>query len=571
MSSSLLIAGFDVLNPASAVQLKPDGWDRGAPSPSVAEIQSTVLDGAVVSGLASGNRQPQFTLLVRAANRLALAATTNQILQYVDQQAWTMTFTPDGGLPVIYDCYRATSSISSTLLEDLQLTQEISIKCEALPYGRSPTLQSFALIASPPVVVDDYTTLPTITPTTPNNWSTASSVSTYAYFTGTTSLEINPSVISQHNVPAVTVARTGLSISLASGAQYATLAVLFQSLSTITTAWSLTVTVGGVNYTATSSDPVGPSIWATIKFTFPTTIPAGTLTAYSLTIPPWTDKSGVDQMYIDDLSTMLASATRSLSSLGDEFILPSILGSARTPVNLQLTAPSGTFGQFCVHAPPFDTPQSQCLLTINSSGSPWTVTTPPAARYKGTYSVWISVAPGTGLTTGSTITCNILQNTSVPNPQVNLTHVVTAAEQALGGQSMLLYFGEVTLPLLDVPPQVSGTVTFSVAGISSGDRVGDILLLDTRGQTIITDVATTTSAKAVFIDEPSPGSAFGPVYLATLSTNLSDAYSVLPDILTGAPIWLYPPGNSRLLIWNVKAATTNTVTYYPRWLQEATA
>lgn len=569
MATSLLLAGFDVCNPASSVKLA-DGWDRGAPVPSVAEIQSTVLDGAVVSGSASGNRNVTIPLLILGTSRAELAVLTNQVLMYVDQQNWTLTFTPDGGSPITYDCFRATSEIASAYYEDEQLCQRLTITCEALPYGRSSAAQSFALIAPPPVVIDNYDTKPTITPTTPYNYNTNTAVVTSPVYNGTHALQITYPT-GTVSVP-VTIAKTGLSIAVANGVNSVTLAVMpdFDAANWQPPwQWSLTVTVGGINYTASAVAAPAALVWSQITFNFATPIPAGTVTAYSLVIPVTNLNSSFHfHLVIDYLVAYPASGVRGTSTWGSEYILPAVVGSARTPVNLQLTPPSGTFAQMCLHAPPNDTPDSECLLTINDSTPPGAVTTPSGVRYGGTYSIWVSFKAASSLTAGNTITLTISQGSA----SAVLTHLVTADEHAQGTLHMLLHFGEVALPLVAIPAQNSQLLTFTVAssGLAGTDTIGDVLVLDTRGQTVLTDIDTPAS-EAVWVNEPAPGSAFGAMYSSPSTGTLADALSITGNVLTGAPMWLYPPGNSRLLVWCNTLAPTAVLTYYPRWLQEATA
>ena len=591
VSSSLLIAGFDVLDPASPVQLVRDGFDRGAPVPSVAEIQSTVLDGAVVSGSAAGNRQPQFTLLIRATSRLALAATTNVILQAVDAQTWTMTFTPDGGMPIVYECFRATSAVSSTLVDDAQLKQQITVKCEALPYGRSPQSQSFTLLATPPVVIDDFSAAPAVNP---RSWSTSLSATTAYPYHGANSLLIDPvphSAMFVPYIPQLTLTKTGLSITAANGITYVTYAVyspLYYDFAGTTAGsyaaptWTLSLTVGGVTYTTTSTQ-IPPSAqatvqagWSVLQFTFATPIPAGTITAYTLGLPAWNHTAGSAVMVIDYLIAYPATGVLSSSPWGDEFVLPSVLGTARTPVNLAITPPSGSILQVCLHAPPRDTPTTQCLLSLNTlaTGTP-SVTTNTGVRYEGTYSIYLSVKPNLQLpAAGTVLTITVSQAGYTPPAPVTLAHTISAAEAAFGvGAHSLLYFGEIELPLVATHPQYSPAVTFapSPTGLSASDMFGDILVLDTRGQTILTgNGQIVPPSELLLVNEATADTGFGPIYSSPTGV-LTDAMSIAPAIITGAPMWLYPPGNSRLLVWNDNAAATTVLTYNPRWLQEATA
>jgi hypothetical protein len=82
---------------------------------------------------------------VSGISALDLAANVNALWQAVTADTFTVQWTPNGGLPVIYDCYHATvTKPNNTYLAD-QFTAAVMIECQAKPFGRSPDAQTVAV------------------------------------------------------------------------------------------------------------------------------------------------------------------------------------------------------------------------------------------------------------------------------------------------------------------------------------------------------------------------------------------------------------------------------------------
>lgn len=148
---------------------------------------------------------------------------------------------------------------------------------------------------------------------------------------------------------------------------------------------------------------------------------------------------------------------------------------------------------------------------------------------------------------------------------VNGTSVATAslASLAVAGGTHWGDFGDITLPLLDVPNQV-GTVTYDFAFTGT-----DLILADTRG--FLVWVPTMTAATIIWIDEAT-ALGMGDVF-AGLAPDRSDATSLLG--LTGVQIsgaMSLDPGDNYLLMYALDGAPPNVeVLYYDRYLGERTA
>lgn len=569
MGSSLIVGRFDLLDPSTSPILL-QSFDRGAPVPSVSEIQSTVLDGAVVSGRAANNRTIVLPVVVKSlGDRLAQASLANELLQIVDSATWTLTFTPDGGLPVVYDCFRASVQVTSDLLADQEGWQAFTITAEALPYGRSVTQQTATLTGST-VTLDSFNTAPTVA-TGPDSRQTSTptgAAGTAPVYEGSKNLTITPNEDGNGRVQ-FQATRTGLSIAAAA----ALTTVVIQAQHThnwtplFATQWRLDVTVSSVVYTAYSSDQPRYESWTPVTFTFATPIPAGTVTAWKLTSPvlDW-DTLPTARIYLDFLRAFATTATLVSSTNGSFLTLPAVVGSARAPVALSVARTnSSAFSSWCVHVPPSDRPSAQPLLPLNASGTV-TYTTAATVRYQGTYSVWLGIFLNAFTNYGAGYSFPVTFSQSTPTGS---TVTVNAPLGGLNGGStglaLLIYCGEVTLPLVAYPFDAAVTTTVQVVGDSNSVLL-DVLLLDTRGQTVLVD-DTAPANVAAWVDEPQPGVGFGGAYSGAARAS---ATSVAPHLAVASTL-LFNPGASNILTYSPEGPLTVAFTYSPRWLQEATA
>ena len=91
------------------------------------------------------------------------------LLSAIDQQVWTLTWTRDGGVPLVLDCFRAQPAVVTyELANEISLVSEIEMTFQALPYGRADT-QTQVAFAAPvpgtpapppaPVVLDGFSSI----------------------------------------------------------------------------------------------------------------------------------------------------------------------------------------------------------------------------------------------------------------------------------------------------------------------------------------------------------------------------------------------------------------------------
>lgn len=165
MTGSLLIGDYDVLAEDSPVWLVVEDLDMGAPAPDTQTVSRVLLDGDVVSGVRSGNREVTLKLAIGgravpvSAQQAAVIRTA--LFRTVDQQQWTMQWTPGPGMSaVLFDCYRGTMSRAWQYLDDADVVDFVTLSIPALPFTRDAT----ATMLTPPAVATTPTVIDSMEP-----------------------------------------------------------------------------------------------------------------------------------------------------------------------------------------------------------------------------------------------------------------------------------------------------------------------------------------------------------------------------------------------------------------------
>jgi hypothetical protein len=180
MPDSLLIDGrFELLGGGVASTLPQcagatfrlaPGFDLSAPQPTTTTVISLLLDGERSVGYRASNRITKIPVIVFADDRATLAAAVEELLQAIDQQQWSMTWTRSGGLPVVFDCFKAKAASVNYNLKHQQAAgpiQALQISFPAMPYLHSDTPLTltfdspFAGTVAPPssIELDNYATV----------------------------------------------------------------------------------------------------------------------------------------------------------------------------------------------------------------------------------------------------------------------------------------------------------------------------------------------------------------------------------------------------------------------------
>jgi len=148
------------------------GYDMGAPQITSEQVAGLLLDGEVVSGFRASNRTPTLPVVIQvlstgspAADRQTLAGARELLLQTASQDNWELTWTRDGGDPLIFDCMGLASTVVHySIRTEESLVSLVDISFQAFPYARSDTQEviTFANAAAiwpqPPtaVLIDDF-------------------------------------------------------------------------------------------------------------------------------------------------------------------------------------------------------------------------------------------------------------------------------------------------------------------------------------------------------------------------------------------------------------------------------
>lgn len=125
------------------------GFDMGAPQPTTDEVATLVLDGERPFGTRASNRTIELPISISAPDRLTLAGAIETLLQLMENQTFSITWTrdPEGGipLPLVFDCFRAEPSKPVyDLIDARQYSAGITVTCQALPYGHSDVAEQIA-------------------------------------------------------------------------------------------------------------------------------------------------------------------------------------------------------------------------------------------------------------------------------------------------------------------------------------------------------------------------------------------------------------------------------------------
>jgi hypothetical protein len=364
VTASLIVAGFETYDNSiyRPVQLSGLGWIPGDPLPDQATVEQKYLDGEAVTGDRTRNRSVRIPVWVSGLSALDLAANVNALWQAVTADTFTLQWTPNGGLPVIYDCYHATvTKPNNTYLAD-QFTVAVMIECQAKPFGRSPDVQSVTVQST--LQIDSFDTAPTggTLNTTLKAEGTGSSTFTAGTPVSRSFAAKNLSAFSQATVQ----------MYLAGGLPFGGLGVnLTLQLTSAGGSTSFTAS-GHVNFASQWTLLAIPLSGGTVVSGAGVSLAA--VTSYSLTVT-FSGGAAATRL-IDDLraggsgSTIIGPTTHAAV-----VSVPVSVGAARTPANLTLAPASGTLTAFVLHSPPItQDPNAAILSSLSTASTNQTIT-----------------------------------------------------------------------------------------------------------------------------------------------------------------------------------------------------
>jgi hypothetical protein len=386
-------------------QLAP-GYDMSAPQPITDIIGELIVDGERPFGRRASNRTitlPVVITVPSSADELAdqdtLTGARETLLSVIDAPTWTLTWTRDGGLPLIFDCFRAAASvISYSVRRDRNLVSQVTISFQALPYGRSDTPVQLAF-ASPvsgspapppsPQLLDDYETIST------SGWTLAS-----AHITGSHSAEYSAgygygfgygssaatysSTFAAKDLTGLTVIQHWLGVSSPSFYYY------FGSGTLVTLAYVLRDSAGrtlsfGTSVTSAVSSSDSSPQWNLVAANLPGfgTFDITQVTGCAITVANYGGSSlrEVD-VFLDDLTAQPVTTASAASVRGSLYTLHGVVGTSHAPLNLTFEQPAAS---------------TPTVVTVTAAGAgTWT---PPAGVTTVSVEKWAGSAAGGSQTT----------------------------------------------------------------------------------------------------------------------------------------------------------------------------
>lgn len=616
-SNSLLYGPLELLGGAGGTFNITTG-QRGLGDPTTVsqKVQSELVDGSLVTGSFLDNRPVNFTILITATSRPGLAAATDALARLVyNPMPQTLTWSPAGGLPLVFDTFRGQMHIQWSSQMERVFARQVQIVMEALPTGRSTDRQTIGGSAAKTTVANfnspgsftykrplssdgtqyldmlqgDPASTTGVSPAVPlpttgtNHAAITSSPSPYQG-AGSTQIDLQPYEAQAAysytytyfwsgslqtatvNVPARGVAAGRLD----SGAVTLNLSAVTNLRAAIFTSYNrqavyIKMTDSHAVSATLAMTAVAPSTtnWSTyqVDLTAATTLDLANIRSWSIyvaigDIPNYVTGMAVIPAYLGQLDAYPQTSTGASTARGAVFKIANVLGSAPAPCAIEIDrGGTNTMSGLLVYKGPTGSALTTPILLATVGG---VATTVAPSTFRGTYR--LIAGSSSGVLPG-------LYNATIQQ-QVNGANVGplwTGPAGVLFGNFGDL--GEVTLPIVDLPPTVTN-VTYVIT--YTGGGTPDLMLLDTTGRLVW--VPSFTAAKYVWLGESSAVAGLGGVFAGSLADE-SDATSLLASTgvqLTGA--MSLDPGDNYLLAWCPDNVPTNVaISYAPRWLTERVA
>lgn len=394
---------------AGAVFYLGPGYDLGMSQPVVDLVGQLVLDGSRPIGTRADNRTVSLPIVIQVppsgnetADVALLTAARETLLALINSQTFTLTWTRDGGLPLIFDCFRANAAvIQYSVRRDRSLVSLLTISFQALPYGRSDTYQllSFASPLSggsaPPsaVAIDDYETIQSGN----SGWSLSnSSVSgshsaEYAAVAagGPVAAPTYKSTFTAKNITGRGVLQHWLGVTCPGGGNvYGPGATAGVTLTyTLKDSAGHTVSFGTTVSALVSLTEASPA-WSLVSANLPSSLgsfsPAALVEAdVKVSNFGATQLNGLN-VFLDALTAQASTSASSLFTRGALYTLHGVIGTSHAPLNLQFQQPPAT---------------TPTVVTLTTPGAVQFI--PPAGVTSLTVEKWAaSAAGGTRTTAG---------------------------------------------------------------------------------------------------------------------------------------------------------------------------
>lgn len=570
MADSLLVAGIvELLGGGQILQSGPgegakimlhQGGAWGAPVIDNDAVQSLLLDGERPYGERASNRTIKLPILIHAPGRIKLLQAREQLLQLVDQEVWELTYTPNGFNPMVWTCFRATIDIDQTSYRDeIQDYCIVSLQFAAFPYGRSTDLQTIPIVQASgaqvaAVIIDSFDDA---------NVGPGWFVDNVHKIQGARSIyNLNAGWIgasrqfAAKDLSAMSGLRIWTTMAGTGNSRAFTLALVDSQ--------------GRQYFLGEAMHKLrGNYAWDRINWQLKPQpdFDLTTVTGYFFAV------SG--PVYIDQLTAVPPWVQSAVTTRGAVVTVPGVLGTARAPINLQLSwASTSAHQQFIVHRAPRYAPVLYTPLVPYDSSAVPDGTTQTAAplvdgvgagpRWNGTHAVYVCFTHFNG-SSPRTVEVDFRQywNDAGIGPTDHATSsvstVVPDATQAL------VLIGTIDLPLVNVARDNSATTwTVGINCSNTSDRFGEILVLDTRGETMFMSSART--ATNFWVDEPDTiGNPYDFVGQVVGGSTRAQALSVSGETAIPMRPFSLEPGDNQMLIFSPQEVPDCSISLYPRW------
>lgn len=582
MGNSLTINGLETVgytvNPEYHLARSDDldGQDFGEIAPDTAVISSLLLDGDTITGDRTPNRTWPIAVIVVGSSRADLSAKINTFVQAISADTYPVVWTPQGCPSSVFTAYKASFAVKKSFAENGQLVGKISMVFETRPFARSLGTQTITVPATggtPQLQVDGMNTGTFTNATLDTTIKYEGAGSAKVTLTRSVATVVAGVTFYRYDTPTTAPGRAITSTDLSS---YASMSIRFR--------WPAPATFGGTFSNVTVSlllvSAAGSSVVST-NLTVAKGSTAQTLVQFDLSKLTTASGSGVNlaavtswaagvaagsvtdsglpatsNAWYDDLRAYPTGSVGNSTNEGSVITIPTIKGSARTPVAIAATRVSA-LGSLLLHVPPITQDPDATIFAGLSAGS---IIVPAAnMNYDGTYSV-VALLSVSGSST-RTITATFTHKIGA------FTAGVQAVSVTVAGTQTMVAIDEIELPVVDQPAEnTNATTTIALTSTDGSDVFSDVALCDTRGQlALITGIGGVLSA---YIDQPDATSDVGPIYGS--GTDRTKAFSISSvALISGGPILLQPGGNNRMLVAATGGTPDLSITYTPTWLDEA--
>jgi hypothetical protein len=185
-------------------------------------------------------------------------------------------------------------------------------------------------------------------------------------------------------------------------------------------------------------------------------------------------------------------------------------------------------------------------------------------RWNGTHIVYVGFTSFSGAG-NRTITVSFRQYWNDAGIGGGTDHASATVTAVVDQTASLALIGSIDLPLVNMATDNSATSwTIGVTSSITADRVGEILVLDTRGETMFMSSART--ATSYWIDEPDTmRDPYDYVGKVVGGSSRSQALSVSGETAMPWRPFSLEPGDNTLMLYCPQEAPDATISLYPRW------